>query len=47
MAVPDSLAAWREFVNRRNVEPEHLPMVQISALSLLKKRPMTGNDLPG
>jgi hypothetical protein len=24
MAVPDSLTAWREFVARRNVEPEHL-----------------------
>ena len=33
MAVPDSLAAWREFVNRRNIEPEHLTMEQIRALS--------------
>lgn len=37
MAVPDSLAAWREFVNRRNVEPEHLTMKQISALSPAEK----------
>lgn len=33
MAVPDSLAAWRAFVNCRNVEPEHFTMKQISALS--------------
>jgi hypothetical protein len=37
MAVPDSLAAWREFVNRRNIEPEHLPMEQITGLSPAEK----------
>ncbi|MCV7433729.1 ATP-binding protein [Mycolicibacterium bacteremicum] len=37
MAVPDSLAAWRDFVNRRNVEPEHLTMEQLSALSPAEK----------
>ena len=37
MAVPDSLAAWREFVNRRNIEPEHLTMEQIRALSPVEK----------
>lgn len=33
MAVPDSLRAWRKFVNRRNMEPEHLSLKQIKALS--------------
>ena len=33
MAVPDSLGAWRDFVNRRNVEPEHLSLKQLKALS--------------
>jgi Bacterial TniB protein len=33
VAVPDSLAAWREFVNRRNIEPAHLTIEQIHALS--------------
>lgn len=37
MAVPDSLAAWREFVNRRNVEPVHLTMKQINSLSPARK----------
>lgn len=33
MAVPDSLTAWREFVTRRNVEPEKLSRKEIAALS--------------
>lgn len=33
MAVPDSLTAWREFVDRQAVEPERLTMEQIAALS--------------
>ena len=37
MAVPDSLVGWREFVNRRNIEPEHLTLKQIKALSPAKK----------
>lgn len=37
MAVPDSRAAWREFVNRRNIEPEHLTIKQIDALSPAEK----------
>jgi hypothetical protein len=37
VAVPDSLGAWREFVNRRTIEPEHLPMRHIGALSPAEK----------
>jgi TniB protein len=37
VAVPDSLAAWREFVNRRNIEPAHLTIEQIRALSPVEK----------
>lgn len=33
MPVPDSLTAWREFVARRNVEPEQLSREKIAALS--------------
>lgn len=33
MAVPDSLTAWREFVDRQAVEPQRLTMKQINALS--------------
>lgn len=33
MPVPDSLTAWREFVARRNVEPEQLSREEIAALS--------------
>ena len=33
MAVPDSLASWREFVDRQPVEPRRMTMRQISGLS--------------
>lgn len=33
MAVPDSLTAWRQFVNRQAIEPESLTAKQVSALS--------------
>jgi hypothetical protein len=33
MAVPDSLTAWREFVDRQAVEPQRLTTKQITALS--------------
>jgi hypothetical protein len=33
MAVPDSLASWREFVDRQPIEPRRMTMKQISGLS--------------
>jgi hypothetical protein len=33
VAVPDSLEAWRDFVNCRNLEPDHLTLKEIKALS--------------
>jgi hypothetical protein len=32
VAVPDSLTAWREFVERNAVEPQHLTMKHITVL---------------
>jgi hypothetical protein len=37
MAVPDSLTAWREFVARRNIEPEHLTTDQLAAMTADEK----------
>lgn len=33
MAIPDSLARWREFMSERAVEPERLSMKRLQALS--------------
>ena len=33
MAIPDSLARWREFMSKRAVEPERLSMKRLQALS--------------